>query len=192
MDMLKTKMLRNPEQISYTDLRTKIEAIRDIPTKQLACLAYATGARVSELNQIHTDDIFFWKNESHLAIRCKVLKKHKEGITRLAFVHKDEQWLIKPILERKEYIINGIMFKYSRSQIYRILRKTTGFNPHAFRKLRATHLVVERKFNVYQLLKFFDWARLDTTAEYVKLNLDEIAYDYTEVDKNVQNVERKS
>lgn len=77
--MQKTKMLRNPERISYEDLKQRITAITSLYDRALACLAYASGARASELNKIKRQDIQkeTINGKEFLTIGITVLKKHK-------------------------------------------------------------------------------------------------------------------
>lgn len=79
MDMLKTKMLRNPERISYDDLKQRIAVINPLYDRALACLAYASGGRASEVNKIKKEDLVkeTIENIEYLTITVKVLKKKK-------------------------------------------------------------------------------------------------------------------
>lgn len=97
----KYRMLRNPEQTPYSLLRSKIEAITEPRTKAMACLAYASGARVSELNQIKKENLLKEAIEGieYLRISVKVLKKKKVKINSEEGMYFDEQ-----LANRKEPI----------------------------------------------------------------------------------------
>jgi len=145
--------------------------------QQIGALAYATGARVSELNQITRQDIQVKKD--YLEITCKVLKKRKkeeQDLTRIALVRLDENWLVDPIqklCENKKP--NEILIPMYRMKIYRILIETYGINPHGFRKIRATNLA-QLGFSAHQLKHFFGWSTVAPSDYYVKLNTDDLEY----------------
>lgn len=168
-------MLKDPQNYTYEYVKQKIT---NLPTKikQITALAYATGSRVSELNQIKKINIK--QTNNYLKITCPVLKKrNNQNNYRIALVRLDEEWLSQPI---KSLIQNKqeeeVLVPFHRATIYRWLVTYTGWNPHAFRKLRATHLVSEHNFNGQQLKYFFDWSRSDMADNYVKLNTKSIEY----------------
>ncbi len=179
-------MLEHPEQITYKKVRETITNIPNQNDQSLAALAYATGARVSELYQIKKEDIYKQNNGEYLFIYCPVLKKRtKTKITRKAVVRLDETWLINPILNKANSLKepNEILFPNNRMYIYRHLMQSTGWNPHGFRKLRATHLRKYFGFDAYQLKDFFEWSSIEPSGYYVKLDNKEILY------RGVQNEE---
>jgi len=188
-------MLKHPERISYNDLQ---EAINNLPTheKQIATLAYATGARVSELIQIRKQDIQITKNTpDYLTITCPVLKKNrkpkdplkrlawkKRNHERIALVRLSESWLVEPIQQRCNELVNpsDVLVPLNRFKVYRILNKIVvnnePINPHGFRHLRATHLRKNFGFDPYQLQMFFGWATIEPSSFYVGLDTQEIEY----------------
>lgn len=169
-------MLTNPEKIPYTILKAQITALS--PENQLIpVLAYGSGARVSELNQIKKSDIII--EGEYLTVTCKVLKKRKAfNVFRRALIRLNETWLVDPIMNKVKSLSNpdDRLIPYSRITVFRKLKKLTGINPHGFRKLRATHLVQNYGFTAHQLKKFFDWSSIAPSDFYVKLNLDDIKY----------------
>ena len=172
-------MLEHPETISYDQVKETITNIPNPEDQSMAALAYATGARVSELNQIKKKDFFQEETGQYLFIWCKVLKKRKiSKVTRKAIVRMDETWLIKPIMGKVSGLKNDedILFDYNRMFIYRHLVNATGWNPHGFRKLRATHLRKYFEFDAYQLKDFFEWSSIEPSGYYVKLDNREILY----------------
>jgi integrase len=168
-------MLNDPQNYSYETIRDLISQLKE-SDKNLACLAYGSGARVSELNKLRKKDI--QPLNEYLRITCPVLKKkdNKEHV-RIAVIRLDETWLIDPILSMlKDKAPDDILIPLHRVTIYKKLIAAIGINPHGFRKLRATHLVVKFKLNGQQLKKFFDWSRSDMADQYVKLNTEDIQY----------------
>jgi len=167
-------MLTNPQDYSYEKIKNMITNLPK-QEQQIAALAYRTESRVSELNQLKK--INFNKDNKYLKITCPVLKKRTNLVSRLALIRLDEDWLVKPILELLENLQDDdLVLPYHRATIYRKLVTSMGINPHGFRKLRATHLVVKFGFNGQQLKKFFDWSRSDMADNYVKLNTKDIEY----------------
>jgi len=167
-------MLNNPQDYSYEKIQNMITNLPKTE-QQIAALAYGTGSRVSELNQIKKININ--QDNKYMRITCSVLKKRKTNISRLALIRLDEEWLIKPI---QELLIGKqdeeILLPFHRVTIYRKLVASMSINPHGFRKLRATHLVIKFGFNGQQLKTFFDWSRSDMADNYVKLNTKNIEY----------------
>jgi len=172
-------MLEHPETISYDMVKKTISNIKIPLDRSMAALAYATGARVSELNKVKKKDFHQEETGKYLFIYCLVLKKRsKSKVTRKAIVRMDETWLINPILNWASSFKNDedILFDYNRMFIYRHLVSSTGWNPHGFRKLRATHLRKYFGFDAYQLKDFFEWSSIEPSGYYVKLDNKEILY----------------
>jgi site-specific recombinase XerD len=146
--------------------------------KQIGALAYSTGARVSELNQICAGDL--QPKNNFLEITCPVLKKRlvNSETQRIALVRLDETWLIDPINTlAKDKEPNEKLVPYYRMKIWRILTDSFDINPHGFRKIRATHLAVNMGFSAYQLKSFFGWSSITPSDFYVKLNTKDLRYD---------------
>ena len=177
-------MLTDPENYSYDYTKQLINDIEDEETRQIACLLYGTGARVSESREILVKDIINQDKEdgnSYLVIRCPVFKKHdNQSHFRQAPIRMDEDWLIKPIIKlRDEVAVNGNLtplVTWHRVTIFRKLVKALNINPHGFRKLRATHLATKFKFNETKLVAFFDWTDGRPAYVYAKANLEDIMY----------------
>lgn len=162
----------------YTPERLE-QIVKNCPPKisRIAALAYATGARVSELNKITKEDIL--ENEGYLEISCPVLKKRKPSlkhIKRIALVRMDEEWLVNRI---KQLIKITPDFKplvdENRITLYRWLKENTGINPHGFRAIRATHLA-KKGFTAHQLKQFFGWSSVTPSDFYVVLNTKDLRY----------------
>jgi integrase len=175
-------MLTNPERITYEQTK---QAIIQLPKEEqiLPALAYATGARVSELILIKKKDFYQAPNSQYLEIVCRVLKKRKKGITtRKAIVRMDETWLVTPILTKVNSLEKNeaVLFPLSRVTVYRRLIKIKingePINPHGWRKLRATHLHKVFHFDAYQLRSFFEWRDISPSTSYVGIDKKEIEY----------------
>jgi len=178
IDYQKKTMLRDPENFDYETIKLEIESITSTKIKQIVCLLYASGARVSELIKIKKTDINLQmiNKKQYLIIRHEVLKKRGKTQYVQAPVSLQEQWLIEPIQSLVKNSPTDTLVPLHRATVYRKVLKATGINPHGFRKLRATHLSKYHGFREAQLVKFFGWQDFRPASVYVKANLEDIAY----------------
>ena len=169
-------MLTKPQRYPYRIIKDLISNAQG-DARLVGALAYATGARVSELNKICAGDV--QQKGEYLEITCPVLKKRKkttENTQRIALVRLDEDWLVKPIKElMKGKEPDEILVPMYRMKIWRLLTNDLGINPHGFRKIRATNLSM-LGFNAYQLKEFFGWSSISPSDFYVRLNTQNIKY----------------
>lgn len=162
----------------YSEERIK-QMLITLPKREqtIVALAYGSGARVSELNQIVPEDITY--EDNYMNISCKVLKKRKrneKNQKRIALIRLDETWIIEPIQRcLKETELGKPLVPYNRNTLYRWLIKSTGINPHGFRAIRATHLA-KKGLTAHQLKHFFGWSSISPSDSYVRLNTDDIQY----------------
>ena len=147
------------------------------PTKSIVALAYASGARVSELIKIAPEDIS--TNEGYMEIRCIVLKKRdskEKNLKRIALVRLDEAWVVEPI---RELLLNALpnstLIAWNRFKVYHEIKNATGLNPHMLRAIRATHLA-QKGFTAHQLKQFFGWSSVSPSDFYVRLNVEDLRY----------------
>lgn len=172
-----TNLDKAPQNYSYEKVKEKITNCNNLEAQSIGALAYASGARVSELNHIKKIDI--QEKGNYLRINCIVLKKRyktKQNQNRTAVVRLDESWLIDPIkrlMENKQD--EDILIPMYRMKIYRILIKHFNFNPHFFRALRATHLS-QLGYSAHQLKHFFGWSSISPSDFYVGLNTEDLEY----------------
>lgn len=175
-------MLKRPQNISYQQVK---EAITNLPLNEqaLPAIAYGTGARVSELNQLTKKDFVIDQETGYLKIYCLVLKKRSiQRIERMAVIRLDETWLVTPILNKVNSLQkpDDLLYPYHRATLFRKLKKIMIggelINPHGFRKLRATHLHSVYGFDAYQLKSFFEWKDISPSSSYVGIDKKEILY----------------
>ena len=169
-------MLTHPENYSYAEIKNMISTAQTIQLRALLSIAYGCGVRVSELNQIEGRNIkrtIDKKNRKILRINSPTLKNRRDHNRFIPIYHEDENWLIEPILEYKEGI-PGVLFPFHCATIWRWLKKETGINPHGFRKIRLTHVVIEFAFSDQQLVRFAGWTDSRPAKDYVKLNIEDI------------------
>jgi integrase len=180
MNNTKPFMLRDPETISYEELKLKLSTITKPNIKILACFLYASGCRISEALMIKRKHLYFQKlkGKEYLTIKAPVLKKGKSvKMFRHAVVSLEEEWLVGPIVDFVSGLVEeDFLFPVSRATAYRYMIRFVGINPHGFRKLRATHLCVRFGFNDQQLVRFFGWSNSVPASVYTRLNVEDIAY----------------
>lgn len=181
MNNTKPFMLRDPETISYDQIKSKLTSIPNKNARALCCFLYASGCRISEALMVQRKNLYFQtiNGKDYLIIRAPILKKGKSVRLpfRQALVGLDEGWLVEPILVFADPLLeDDFLFPVDRSSAYRYVRKFVGFNPHGFRKLRATHLAVKYKFTDQQLVRFFGWSNSMPASVYTRLNVEDIAY----------------
>jgi integrase len=170
--------------------------------KSLIAYLYATGCRIDELKAIKAEDITFQEDVTigqFILIKSPTLKRHsiKENPKWVPVSINQEPWLTEIILGYAKDR-QGILFRRCRKTYWawcillnpliwsithpnpdgwqlEYLKKPV-INPHGWRKIRATHLSSPLfNFNGHQLKSFFNWARLESSTPYVKLNaLDRI------------------
>lgn len=122
-----------------------------------------TGCRVSECLEVSTMDIDF----DEPAVFIPTLKKGGGGKRLVPLPH----WMV-PILKR--YIVaNGIgdkLFPISRHQAYRLVKKATGYHPHAFRHAFAMYMLWSGRDpeTVRRLLGHSSWDMVRYYVEAVK------------------------
>lgn len=176
-------MLKEPQKISYEQLKQAIETIELLETRALASFAYATGARVSELLLLESKDVYYGQDneKDYLFVSCPILKKRKIPLPRRTPpVKLEEDWLVRPMVSWAN-LQEGKLFDFDRFKALRYLQKAVvingePINPHGFRKLRATHLRRYYHFDSYQLKKFFGWASIQPSEFYVGLDNQDILY----------------
>lgn len=169
-------MLRRPENITYQDIKDLIKAMPTTELRAMLCLLYATGCRVSELKTIEAQNIKRItdnKGRDVVRIYSEVLKKRMAADRFIPIHIKSEPFLAWPIINYangKE----GPLFTKTRSTIWRWCLKYTLINPHGFRHIRASHLVTVFGHTAYHLKKFFNWTKLESSARYVGLAIEDI------------------
>jgi len=135
-----------------------------------------------------------YRQKEYLKDRKGKFKIDKDKKRKFKWVRKDvyrtfpillHDPLVKPILDyldvRKPFR-NELIFPYRYHYFYnriRDLEKPEGAKwgewwPHRFRGERATQLIMEAGFSVFDLMKWFGWARTDTPTGYVKLTAKEL------------------
>ena len=180
--------------LSFCGWDVLLELVEDLDPlpRALVAFLFETGGRASEIltlkhNQIDTQD-----PEILMVRRMKVLK-HRKDMDRTFPIWRQDP-LVAPMLEYiNQRPRDSPIFPFSYSKLYKIIRdlqkplfeqkqgvklgergegvvKHGPWYPHRFRAERASQLVVEKNFSVFELMKWFGWTRSDTPTFYVGLN----------------------
>lgn len=99
---------------------------------------FTTGARISEIISLRREDV----NIKEEVIRIKQLKKRKE-VVREVLIHPD----IKPYLLKYINVLRKgeRLFPFTRQNAYYLVKKHTGYRPHAFRHVVAIKILSETR-----------------------------------------------
>lgn len=142
---------------------------------------FETGCRVSEGLQLKPEQ--FKNNEYAIQVyNAPVLKRGKRETRNILIKIEDnplayelldflDECTTKYLLPRRKKFSREIISDQatSRSNVYRKIREIDpSLWVHGLRGLRASHLVAERGFNVFNLTKWFNWRSADMAVHYTQ------------------------
>ena len=163
---------------------SKIESVMLDPslkqsTKDLFTTIFLTGGRATEVLSLHKDNFNLSNiDRGYIVVeRMKVLK-HEEDAERTFPIRLSE-----PISNRLINLLNhtdGLLFPYSYSWLYKYIstinkyadRNFGEWFPHRLRAERASQLLQDYKFGVFELMSFFAWKTSDMPTWYASLSPD--------------------
>jgi len=105
-------------------------------------------------------------------VRLENRKNKKRKTKRQPIPISLEQPLIRHIEEYLKIvnIPNLPLFRFSSKRATQIINDTTGFNPHFWRHIRATHLVTLYDFNEQALIEYMGWTDARPAKSYMELS----------------------
>ena len=142
---------------------------------------FETGCRVSEGLQLRPEQ--FKVNDYAIQVYNAPVLKRRKRETRNILIKLEDNPLSYELLEyldectttyllprRKQFSREIIPDQAtSRSNVYRKVREIDpSLWVHGLRGLRASHLVAERGFNVFNLTKWFNWRSADMAVHYTQ------------------------
>jgi integrase len=141
-------------QVGYPEMKQKIEAIQSLEYKALACCLYGGMCRVSEIvgnkkqNKygLRKQDIQVSLNTKRNVTMLRLTlwneKQQRKYSSKVVVINKKrETWLCQPILDWQATCLTERLFPFSRVHVFTKIKELVGFNPHYFRKARATHFL---------------------------------------------------
>ena len=157
--MLKLKKVPKWEEVLNFWEGVKNSSLKE-EYKILLGFVLLTGLRISEVLNIRREDIDF-KNK---LVRVQQKKKRKEAY-REVFVPNDLLDLIKSS--------NWQKFNISRRWAYHIVKKRTGYHPHAFRHAFALMLISKTK-NLEIVRRLLGHSNYNVIKEYLNYTIEDI------------------
>ncbi len=142
---------------------------------------FETGCRVSEGLQLRPEQ--FKVNDYAIQVYNAPVLKRRKRETRNILIKLEDNPLSYELLDyldecnttyllprRKQFSREVVSDQAtSRSNVYRKVREIDpGLWVHGLRGLRASHLVAERGFNVFNLTKWFNWRSADMPVNYTQ------------------------
>lgn len=171
------KHKRAMSQLDLEKIRSACQSVRE---KAIIEVLYSTGCRVTELERLNIQDVDFEKKEVYVFGKGD---KHRTG-----YLNAKAEVALKNYLKTRTDD-NPALFVYDRkpygrlkkSGIEFVIRKimervtdvTTHVTPHVFRHTTAT-TALNRGMSVVEVSKILGHARLETTMEYIDVNMDSI------------------
>lgn len=155
--------------------------------RALFILVYLTGGRIKEIIRkeekpsIKKNDLEIRNVDGRevllINIRNEKNRKKKRKELPVPLDRKENQlfWnLLIPYLN----VLSGDdeLFPISYQTAYEIIDKISGWNPHWFRHLRATHLVTVYKYTAHQLMLYMGWSDLRPAKHYSELRWEDLLY----------------
>lgn len=133
-----------------------------------------------ELSQMDENDL-----QGCWIIITVFVKKEREVAYRDVFIKYDKDSIYYPMLEvfldymtKRELFFgddnNKPVFTLNANYAKKLVAKFFNFSPHAFRDLRATHLMRYNNFTVVELQQFFAWKTATMPLHYTKANVQDI------------------
>lgn len=194
----RTKQNKTPEpKLRRVEIVQLINSIKPLKHKALFSFLYLTACRVQEATKYFKikdmDNIIQYGKPCysfHLYTEKKRKTTPESELYRDIFVPcASEPELIKNIqdyidfLKLKESQEKGFTesaffeiqpFKINRSYVWFLCKKKLGMRTHWLRHLRCTHLVNNYSFNVLELKEWQNWASVEESNTYVKVNRENI------------------
>lgn len=159
----------------YGGMTSILSTLLPLPNliQNLYSIIYLTGSRASEALMLTPEH--FSEREGYLLVTNQLVLKHRKSYPRSYPIRKDE--LLMPYLQDaiNQTSAGQRLIPYSYSWVY---KQITSINdnlfPHYLRAYRATQLILEYNYGVYELMDYFGWSKSDTPSNYIKLTAKDL------------------
>lgn len=162
--------------------------------------AYLTGGRISEILELKYSNIT--KEGDWLIIRLPNLKNKrttfKDCLINLKVEKPFLNYLVKYYIKQlaSGVDLDDYLFstnrkhnkKMDRATAYRIFIKVLKFNPHFFRKLRASHLLEYFGFDPKMLQQYLGWSSIISSEPYLKISKQGMMKRYLESSEEIKKI----
>lgn len=172
--------------ITYGKINPKRDTLR---ARALIAIYYLTAGRLTEIVKkkgfdgkpqdgvyegVRKQDIVFDEIDDKpvMYIRIPNRKNKKRKTKRQPIPIGLEEPIVKHLKAYLDIvnITNFPLFHFSSKRATQIINDTTGFNPHFWRHIRATHLVTLYDFNEQALIEFMGWTDARPAKAYMELS----------------------
>ena len=171
---------KQKELLSDADIEILKFASKTTRDRAIICFLIATGCRIGEIVQLNRDDVDF------VRMKCKVLGKGNKE--RTVFLDQIAAMTLQKYLEERTDLCPALFIGKGTSRLkapairkmLNCLSEETGIShvhPHKFRRTMATNLI-KRGMPIQEVAAILGHDKIDTTMEYVVLDLETIKHQY--------------
>ena len=139
----------------------------------LFSILFETGCRVSEALQLHKDMFVYDDDEWLTVYRAPVLKKKEAapiGDRYRNIPILRSELLVEPMMKYVARCDDRLFYRTRQWAWQNIVKADESWWCHRIRSERATQLHNEYRYEVPELMKFFNWSEPKEALEYVKLD----------------------
>lgn len=169
--MPKYSFKRQDRRINFAEVSQLVDNMHTLELKAIIAALYLTGARISEVLQLKTNNII--KKDKDVTIILVSLKRRGNSSSKptRSLTFEEDAKLMNYLLDYKDFMERKRikrMFKLSRQMVwYHIRQHTDVISPHCFRHSRLQQLA-DAGAGSHRLRSFAGHAKLETSTTYVE------------------------
>ena len=173
---------KNKDGISPNDIIVLANKIQNQRNRALFVILYLTAGRISEVvKTLYRKDVTEQEVDNRRIILFRLCnrKNPKRNIKDIPIPYDREKVLLDMVLGWLDnFEMDSLLFPFTKTRGYQIIKKEAGMNPHWIRHLRLTHLAVYYDFNDQLLVKFSGWSDSRPSKEYMEIKWKDILQKY--------------
>ena len=193
----KKRRVKDMQIITREEVTHIIKNIKEPKARALAAVLYLSGARITEIvgekeydegvrsliayaiPPLIKKEVTYAEHNgvSFIVLRNVQVLKQRSKVLRSVPIPIGKEKELVVLLEEYVKGVVGLdtpLFGFGRNMAHRIIKKHTGFFPHYFRHLRASHLVTDYDFKEGQLKEFFKTKDPKWADWYVHLSITDV------------------